>query len=908
MEKPADGRSIFEATSACRQRLRECIDNPALMADEWSRKRLADFNLWASDSGALAKKRASLDQRLEKHTVREVIVNLLSLLESLLARCQSLAFETPADRDEEINLPEMLENIEDIMAQLVRISVAIRGAGLRARFERADHSFNPERHVELKRHLEFLVHAASLDQGQKEGGNIGLVLSRTMTDIVQRLITANLVRRHRYLYARRRWTKQAAEHEAAAEPRLVPEGTKSSGQAQTPLASRPAAVVPRNEGSESKMILSAPSVITSTVPTAMQGPIQLPHEGRQLSMTAPSSTSSKAVYPKPPKIREDTLFFRCPCCFQTLPVTLAKRSLWRKHLSEDIQPYTCILDECPKPLQLYLTRKEWAQHMREEHEASKYWLCSACLEPTRFDLESHFDTHLRTQHGDVVQEDQIHTFVSMSTYTSPPSFLSCPLCPQQPDDEEVDSDAILDHAAEHVHSFSLQSLPWPIPEEGEREYLGLSTDDFWDSVDYFDVASDGGSAEDSSSSNSQESRDADEMGEASNLVFQDENPDVPWEPYRGEEDSPRGSADSSYPTMKDNATRLAMALKGHMPGPDKEPLIDILPGLTHDQIMELRREYKLLVRAGSEQKGVNLAKHIRVRLGAEDDSDLMKACYATALGRWESEAYWVNLWYHHEKVRRELLTEALMGRTNNEIRLIKDGFRDKKYHDSLTRCIQVELTEDVFKEAILLVLDEERMEETDGFGQPLQVDSHVVRDDVKRLRGAVYGTVGNREALILTIVTGRSDSHLREVVKVYKEIYAGDFLKEAVMNTQYQVREVLAHILNGIINKPARDATLLHHALTAFKGDDSRRVLLISRLIRLHWDSAHMETVKETYRGIYGKDLQEAVRDATTGELGAFCETLCITRVPGRVRFGPGHVRAGATGLVGRIKDALLGL
>lgn len=91
MESPRDGRSIFEATLACRQRLRECIDTPTLMVDEWPRKRLADFNLWASDSGALAKKRASLDQRLaDKPTVCEVILNLLNLLESLLARCASL--------------------------------------------------------------------------------------------------------------------------------------------------------------------------------------------------------------------------------------------------------------------------------------------------------------------------------------------------------------------------------------------------------------------------------------------------------------------------------------------------------------------------------------------------------------------------------------------------------------------------------------------------------------------------------------------------------------------------------------------------------------------------------------------------------------------------------------------------
>lgn len=163
--------------------------------------------------------------------------------------------------------------------------------------------------------------------------------------------------------------------------------------------------------------------------------------------------------------------------------------------------------------------------MREEHEVSKYWLCSACLEPTRFEIKSHFDTHLRTQHGDVVHEDQIPTFVVMSTYTSPPSLLSCPLCPPQPDDEEIDPGGILDHAAEHIHAFSLQSLPWPVLEKGEQEYLGLSPHDVLDDADYFDVASGPDSTHHSWSSNSQDSHHADEIGEMSDLVFQDENPD-----------------------------------------------------------------------------------------------------------------------------------------------------------------------------------------------------------------------------------------------------------------------------------------------------------------------------------------------------------------------------------------------
>lgn len=163
--------------------------------------------------------------------------------------------------------------------------------------------------------------------------------------------------------------------------------------------------------------------------------------------------------------------------------------------------------------------------MREEHEVSKYWLCSACLEPVRFGLESHFYTHLQTQHREVVPEDQIPTLVSMSTYSTPPSLLSCPLCPSQPDDEEDDPSALLDHAAEHIHAFSLQSLPWPILEEGERQYLGLPGDNLSDDVEFFDVASGPDSADHSWSSNAPDSRLDDEMGEMSDLTFEDENPD-----------------------------------------------------------------------------------------------------------------------------------------------------------------------------------------------------------------------------------------------------------------------------------------------------------------------------------------------------------------------------------------------
>jgi hypothetical protein len=77
---------------------------------------------------------------------------------------------------------------------------------------------------------------------------------------------------------------------------------------------------------------------------------------------------------------------------------------------------------------------------------------------------------------------------------------------------------------------------------------------------------------------------------------------------------------------------------------------------------------------------------------------------------------------------------------------------------------------------------------------------------------------------------------------------------------------------------------LLHHALTASRRDELRRELLISRLVRYHWDAAHMALVKRSFREQYGRDLQDSVRDATSGEWGEFCAALCIARTPDDVR------------------------
>ncbi|MCJ1473452.1 hypothetical protein MMC13_002103 [Lambiella insularis] len=299
---------------------------------------------------------------------------------------------------------------------------------------------------------------------------------------------------------------------------------------------------------------------------------------------------------------------------------------------------------------------------------------------------------------------------------------------------------------------------------------------------------------------------------------------------------------------------LAAALNHH--NPKSEPIITILPRLSDDHMMALRTEYKKHIKVGG--KGINIAKHIKLKV----TGNLGKIAYATALGRWESEAHWANFWYQSGSSRRELLIESLMGRTNSEIRAIKEAFSDKRYGDSLEKCMQTELKKDKFRNAVLLVLEEKRMEEL------TVVSKTLVRRDVDDLYKALVSKDGGETAMI-EIVVARSDTHLRDVLREFETRYRKNFAREMIQKSRNLVGETLAHVLNGVLNRPVRDALLLHQALAETSKD--RTELLISRLVRFHWETKHLERVKSEYKRKYGRKIEVDVQEGTKGEFGEFC-------------------------------------
>lgn len=201
--------------------------------------------------------------------------------------------------------------------------------------------------------------------------------------------------------------------------------------------------------------------------------------------------------------------------------------------------------------------------------------------------------------------------------------------------------------------------------------------------------------------------------------------------------------------------------------PNNQILIDIMPNMSHDQVLELRTAYKRVCKI--QGRGINIAKHIKLKT----TGNFCKICYVTALGRWESEGYWANFWYQSNSSRRELLIESLMGRTNTEIRKIKDSFKDKRYNDDLVRCMDKELKADKFRVAVLMALEERRQEENDVW--PIEYRNR----DVDTLYSALRRREGG-ETAILEIVVQRSDAHLRECLRTYERKYEGNFAKDCL--------------------------------------------------------------------------------------------------------------------------------
>ncbi|KAK6515779.1 hypothetical protein TWF281_004369 [Arthrobotrys megalospora] len=442
--------TIHEAAIASRENLRRCLDESRLTWNGWAENRLLDFNLWCAGAGVFGDGKLSFDYRLApKPEIRSSIIGLLHLLDIFIEACieKAQAFsldekglgsegqqqnphylgeEHPCDVGLSSGEVQGRKNVELILNQIITLTVAIRSAGSRSRFRRADRSFNPgdPQMESLRRSLEFFIHP----RVEKDNW---------VADAIQlRLIDANLQRRHRFNYA-----KAHSINLAGPRPERQPKTVVETTTRQIPQDPIIGASADLPSEKLSRPMASAPSVIAPTIVTAastIEGTVAIKAKQTRRAL---SVTTHSIDYPLPPQ-----------------------------HLAGDILPYTCVLPDCAQPLQLFSTRKDWERHLNMEH--GQYWNCFVCeelgtSEDHEFRDEASISHHLQTIHGEAISAGEVPILIDASHYSKLPEKIPCPLCsgPQAGDDP-------LNHLAQCIHEFSLRSLPSPPESYGPGSYFG----------------------------------------------------------------------------------------------------------------------------------------------------------------------------------------------------------------------------------------------------------------------------------------------------------------------------------------------------------------------------------------------------------------------------------------------------
>jgi hypothetical protein len=364
-----------------------------LRKDEWAKNCFADFNLWAAGAGVAARGKGSLDARLaEDLEARDVVANLLRMLEVLIGKCiekgapldgTGLLAKVPDspnltylsareadhsngrqypneatdvfflhEQDQTVKLQSELspgedraiKDVESILNQVIRVTIAIRKAGSHARRHKADSTFNPNNlspNLELfRKHLEIIVLARpSLDgsplarfpqgslvfmQCSREGIESPYLPPPQLSKVQSRLIEANLRRRNRFLYSQSHDERLAGSTKADTqarparprqhEPRPRPQGTVSTRHRGVEMDRAPE--------------LSKDGPNSTTTASVAEGPIPLAeHQTVGTSMTGVTSTSSRITYPIAPTIHGNA--FKCPCCCQTLAKEFGLGNKWK---------------------------------------------------------------------------------------------------------------------------------------------------------------------------------------------------------------------------------------------------------------------------------------------------------------------------------------------------------------------------------------------------------------------------------------------------------------------------------------------------------------------------------------------------------------------------------------------------
>ncbi|EEU35265.1 uncharacterized protein NECHADRAFT_88084 [Fusarium vanettenii 77-13-4] len=408
----------------CLRLFEECLTRDVVAKGQWAQNRGADFILWVDRVGVLSGQGAPYCSRFKDQGPELTLIQwLLTQLRNCLEECLG---------DEEDHLGEVKRSIDTIIRNLISVAVAVRQTGRKFQLIKADKSFDASTFGELRTHLKriILIGQSGLDQNLVDHRDHPTWWQSTidgkLTNVQNRLLEANLRRRHRFQHAQMHSMDLASRSKDSppTTPNIEPIGNP-------PTLSLTSASTPQDTFKSRETRDLAPAT-----------------NSRNSSM-ADATDYPKLALPKNPEFGgaagadmgyQQTM--KCPCCCEAIP--------------NNVYPYICFAEHCPVPHALYRTRVEWEKHLQVHH--SKKWKCQICDTSTGIVFSSidHLRFHVAEEHLESFPEDLLDT---VSFWPSVPSMglQTCPLCRST---GPVDDLELIEHVLKHTHDFSLRSLPW----------------------------------------------------------------------------------------------------------------------------------------------------------------------------------------------------------------------------------------------------------------------------------------------------------------------------------------------------------------------------------------------------------------------------------------------------------------
>ncbi|OTA64657.1 Annexin [Hypoxylon sp. EC38] len=205
--------------------------------------------------------------------------------------------------------------------------------------------------------------------------------------------------------------------------------------------------------------------------------------------------------------------------------------------------------------------------------------------------------------------------------------------------------------------------------------------------------------------------------------------------------------------------------------------------------------------------------------------------------------------------KEKVLNDVLLGRSNADLHAIKSMYQHT-FHRSLESQVKGDLSMKTERH-FLIVLGANRAEDS------APVIPQAIDQDVMEIYRATEGKLGTDEMMVCSILSTRNDNQIRAINHAYEQKFRRRL--EDVIKKEFSghMEQALLYQLRNAVDKYMHAASLLEDAMAGMGTKDH---LLVSRVVRYHWDKQTLANVKGAYQQRYRRSLASRIKGETSGD------------------------------------------